>query len=425
MTRVFTHFTDFQTVLIGVAAVLLAMCLNATVLGAQEREESQKFYYSVGSAAIDSSYMSNAATIAQLRVLLENTGTANLKYVVIESGSSPDGSEAVNNRLAVQRGQALARFLEASIPEGILKGRTTVKYGGEDWQGLRRLVEADSSIDSGLRTRILGIIDSNVPVNTKKARMSALPEYRQIVDKYYPELRYAYLYLAYIIPPPTVPMLGTDIEIEDVPFPAIPDFEPLDETLPEFSFMEMPMIEVKKPVLAVATNLLYDLAITPNVSLELPLGQRWSMYGEYTFPWWVTRDNNRAWQILKLDLGTRYWMSPRNSAQDVLTGHFLGLDLSGGYYDIEPDNKGWQGEFILAGLEYGYAWRLGKKGNWRLDLSAGAGWMGTEYRYYEGTEDSAHLLYKKTGRYYWFGPVKAGISIKYLFNRTITRRATR
>ena len=425
MTRVFTHFTDFQTVLIGVAAVLLAMCLNATVLEAQEREESQKFYYSVGSAAIDSSYMSNAATIAQLRVLLENTGTANLKYVVIESGSSPDGSEAVNNRLAVQRGQALARFLEASIPEGILKGRTTVKYGGEDWQGLRRLVEADSSIDSGLRTRILGIIDSNVPVNTKKARMSALPEYRQIVDKYYPELRYAYLYLAYIIPPPTVPMLGTDIEIEDVPFPAIPDFEPLDETLPEFSFMEMPMIEVKKPVLAVATNLLYDLAITPNVALELPLGKRWSMYGEYTFPWWVTRDNNRAWQILKLDLGTRYWMSPRNSAQDVLTGHFLGLDLSGGYYDIEPDNKGWQGEFILAGLEYGYAWRLGIKGNWRLDLSAGAGWMGTEYRYYEGTEDSAHLLYKKTGRYYWFGPVKAGISIKYLFNRTITRRATR
>lgn len=426
MKRVFTHFTDFQTVLIGVAAVLLAMCLNATVLRAQEREESQKFYYSVGSAAIDSSYMSNAATIAQLRVLLENTGTANLKYVVIESGSSPDGSEAVNNRLAVQRGQALARFLEASIPEGILKGRTTVKYGGEDWQGLRRLVEADSSIDSGLRTRILGIIDSNVPVNTKKARMSALPEYRQIVDKYYPELRYAYLYLAYIIPPPTVPMLGTDIEIEDVPFPAIPDFEPLDETLPEFSFMEMPMIEVKKPVLAVATNLLYDLAITPNVSLELPLGQRWSMYGEYTFPWWVTRDNDRAWQILKWDLGVRYWLSNRryDKPMDLLRGHFIGLDLAAGYYDIEPHHRGWQGEAALASLEYGYAWSLGE--HWRLDAVVGAGWMGSQYRYYQATEEDDHLLYQQSANLNWVGPTKLGLSLKYIIGyKTTDRKKTR
>ena len=424
MTHARTRKANALTALFG-AAVLLAFCLSSPVLTAQEREESQKFYYAVGKAAIDSSYMTNAVTIAELRTLLENTGTANLKYVVIESGSSPEGPEALNNRLAVQRGQALARFLEASIPEGILKGRTSVKYGGEDWQGLRRLVAADASIDESLRTRILGIIDSNVPLKTKKARMSALPEYKQIVDKYYRELRYAYLYLAYIIPPPAIPALSTDITIEDEPFPPIPDFEPLDETLPEFSFMEMPFIEVKKPLFAVSTNLLYDAAITPNVALEIPLGSRVSLYGEYTFPWWVTRRNNRAWEILKWDFGTRYWMSHRSSAQDVLTGHFLGLDLSTGYYDIEPNNKGWQGEFLLAGLEYGYAWRLGKNGNWRLDLSAGAGWMGTEYRYYEGTDDSAHLLYKHTGRYNWFGPVKANLSIKYLFHRNVKRRATR
>lgn len=418
------HKAHFGTVLPGIA-LLLALFLNATALTAQEREESEKFYYAAGNAAIDSSYMSNAVTIAQLRTLLENTGTANLKYVVIESGSSPEGPEAVNNRLAVQRGQALAKFLESAIPGDILKGRTSVKFGGEDWQGLRRLVEADSSISSDLRTRILGIIDSNVSVNVKKARMKALPEYKQIVDKYYRELRYAYLYLAYIIPPPEIPVLGTDIEIEDEPFPAIPEFEPLDETIPEFSFMEMPFIEVKKPLFAVSTNLLYDAAITPNVALELPLGKHVSLYGEYTFPWWVSSKNNRAWEILKWDLGLRGWLSPRSSAMDVLTGHFIGLDFSTGYYDIEPDNKGWQGEFLLAGLEYGYAWRLGKNGNWRLDLSAGAGWMGSNYRYYEGTSDSAHLLYKHTGRYNWFGPVKANLSIKYLFNRNVKKRATR
>ncbi len=416
------HFPSFPA---GAAVMLLALCLAAPGLGAQEREESEKFYYAAGNAVIDSSYMSNAATIEQLRVLLENTGTANLKYVVIESGSSPEGPETVNNRLAVQRGEALARFLEKAIPGDILRGRTSVKYGGEDWQGLRRLVVADPAIDGGLRARILAIIDADVPVATKKARMKALPEYKQILDKYYSELRYAYLYLAYIIPPPAIPALSTDIVIGDEPFPPIPEFEPLDIVLPEFSFMEMPLIEVKKPVLAVSTNLLYDLAITPNFAVEVPLGRRWSIYGEYTFPWWVTKGNDRALQIQKWDLGTRVWLSGRSSEADALTGHFLGLDLGGGYYDIEPDNKGWQGEALLAGLEYGYAWRLGKKGNWRIDLSAAAGWMGTNYRYYEGTDDSAHLLYKHTGRYMWFGPVKAGVSIKYLFNRTEKRRATR
>ena len=425
MNQRITHKQNFLAALLGAAAALLACCLNAAPAGAQEREESEKFYYAVGNAVIDSNYMSNAATIERLRVVLENTDINNLKYVVIESGASPEGPEALNNRLAVQRGQALARFLEKAIPDHILRGRTSVKYGGEEWQGLRRLVEADPAIDADLRARIIAIVDSDVPVATKKARMKALPEYSWVVDKYYTELRYAYLYLEYIVPLPPIPVLSTDIVIEDEPLPPVPGFEPIDIVLPEFSFMEMPLVEVRKPVLAVSTNLLYDLAITPNFAVEVPLGDRWSIYGEYTFPWWVTRGNDRAWEILKWDLGTRVWLSGRSSGADRLTGHFLGLDLSAGYYDIEPNNKGWQGEALAAGLEYGYAWRLGKNGNWRLDLSVAGGWMGTDYRYYEGTDDSAHLLYKHTGRFNWFGPTKAGLSIKYLFNRTEKRRVAK
>ena len=181
----------------------------------------------------------------------------------------------------------------------------------------------------------------------------------------------------------------------------------------------------KKPVLAVSTNLLYDVAITPNFALEVPLGRRWSIYGEYTFPWWVTKGNDRAWEILKWDLGTRVWLSGRSSEAGALTGHFLGLDLGGGYYDIEPDNAGWQGEALLAGVEYGYAWRLGKNGNWRLDALLGFGWMGTGYRYYEGTDDSAHLLYKYTGRFNWLGPTKAGVALKYVFCQRQKGRAAK
>ena len=170
----------------------------------------------------------------------------------------------------------------------------------------------------------------------------------------------------------------------------------------------------QKPVLGLSTNALLDLAITPNFAIEVPFGHHWSGYIDYTFPWWLTRANDRAWQLIKLDLGARYWLSRHDESDpwDILTGHFVGIDLGAGYYDIEPHHKGYQGEFQMASVEYGYTWRLGKY--WRLQAYAGAGWMATHYRYYEANQDDTRLIYKYPGRYTWFGPTKVGVSIEVI-----------
>lgn len=170
----------------------------------------------------------------------------------------------------------------------------------------------------------------------------------------------------------------------------------------------------RKPIFALSTNAVYDLAITPNFAVEMPLGHSWSVLLDYTFPWWLTRANDRAWQIIKLDLGARYWLSRHNRDDrwDILTGHFVGIDLGAGYYDIEPRHKGYQGEFQTAGLEYGYAWRLGKY--WRLQAFGAIGWMATHYRYYEANQGDTRLIYKYPGRYTWFGPTKLGVSIEVI-----------
>lgn len=170
----------------------------------------------------------------------------------------------------------------------------------------------------------------------------------------------------------------------------------------------------QKPIFALSTNTLFDLAITPNFAIEVPFGHNWSGYIDYTFPWWLTRANDRAWQIIKLDLGARYWLSRHNESDpwDILTGHFIGIDLGAGYYDIEPHHKGYQGEFQMASVEYGYTWRLGKY--WRLQAYAGAGWMATHYRYYEANMNDTRLIYKYPGRYTWFGPTKVGVSIEVI-----------
>ena len=60
----------------------------------------------------------------------------------------------------------------------------------------------------------------------------------------------------------------------------------------------------------------------------------------------------------------------------------------------------------------------------RFDVAAGFGWMGTHYRYYEGSDDDAHLLYKNHGKIPWyFGPIKAEAGFKYLFTQTVRRIA--
>ena len=143
---------------------------------------------------------------------------------------------------------------------------------------------------------------------------------------------------------------------------------------------------------------------------------------DYTFPWWLTRANDRAWQMLKLDFGARYWLSPHDITDpwDILTGHFVGIDLGAGYYDIEPKHKGYQGEFQTAGVEYGYAWRLSR--SWRLEAYAALGWMATHYRYYEGNVGDTRLFYQHHGRYTWIGPTKAGVSIKYIIPVRVRRK---
>ena len=176
-------------------------------------------------------------------------------------------------------------------------------------------------------------------------------------------------------------------------------------------------VAIRKPILGVSTNALYDLAITPNVAVEYPFGKNkdWSVLLDYTFPWWVNRANDMAWQILKLDVGARKYFR-KKSNKDVLTGFFVGLDLGAGYYDIEPKHKGWQGEFQTAGVEGGYAWTIGKKKNWRMQTFVAVGWMGTHYRYYVGNDTDTRLMYKYSGRFNWVGPTKLGVSFQYIIH---------
>lgn len=177
-------------------------------------------------------------------------------------------------------------------------------------------------------------------------------------------------------------------------------------------FREEPSVALpatRRTLFAVKTNLLYDLALTPNLELEIPIGRRWSINAEYQYGWWLRKDNTFCWQIEAGGLEGRYWLGNREK-RDVLTGWFVGFFSSGGMYDFQlKKDEGRQGEFyIMAGASAGYALPIAR--NLHMEFSTGFGALVTNYRRYRVIDDEL-IKQGKSMKYKAVLPLKAKISL--------------
>ena len=187
-------------------------------------------------------------------------------------------------------------------------------------------------------------------------------------------------------------------------------------------FMSAPQsasAQTEKPLFAAKTNLLFDAVSALNVEIEVPIGKRWSIAGEYIFPWWLLEDKQIAVKMLCGNLEGRYWFGNRADKKELI-GWYMGLYAGGGYFDLEWKNKGYQGEFFIAtGLSGGYAHTISKNGNWRMEYGFGVGYMQTKYREYVpkfGFDDEWHLIRQRDGIHRWLGPTKAKVSLVWMIN---------
>ena len=122
-------------------------------------------------------------------------------------------------------------------------------------------------------------------------------------------------------------------------------------------------------------------------------------------------------KILSGGLETRYWLDNKKK-RNILTGHFAGLYAGGGKYDLQWKENGYQGEFfIAAGISYGYAKRISR--NLHLEFNLGIGVLRTYYKHYHANDNHQTLLWQNNGRYTWFGPTKAKISLTWILNHKV------
>lgn len=410
MSKLVHNISIYKVVALKVVALLLCLLASCIFLRAQENRATRDFYlyFRVNQSVLDTNYRDNARVLCQLEQFIHQDALAG-NALFVYAYASPEGSEKQNNSLSHKRAKTLANYLRTHFPEYI--GHIEVAEAGENWTGLRRSVETDNNLSATERQQILSILDNDkYSSSQKKARLKKTSAYRHLSQDIFPALRLTYFGVE------TLP----DLVFEEpaIPLVDLPEFALLDTSMPPVEPLAHKAVFQRRPILGVSTNALSDLALTPNVAVEFPLGKKVSLLVDYTFPWWLNRANDMAWQMLKLDIGARWWLSrlDKDNPMDILRGWFVGLDLGAGYYDVEPKHTGYQGEFQTAGIEGGYAWTLGKKKYWRIQTFIGVGWMGTHYRYYEGNEKDTRLMYKYSGRFNWVGPTKVGVSFQYIIS---------
>lgn len=396
-------------------------------------------------ADLDLDYMDNGKSLQHLHRVFDSLGIENVAAVEIIAQSSPDGGLARNEWLTEHRSQVILEYMNLHFPE--LSDRISLNTVTESWENLSMYVAQDPNLTEKNRTKILDIIDSpTMSVATKKSRLknnlgsqSKLGNiYSYLLKYYYPVIRNTGIYVLHTVEPVTAFNMPPLVPYVEETSPVLPDtigpappqsephvFEEPDSTPPER----------KRPVLAVKTNLPYygffrkDLGWAPIYNVEAEWypteNGRWTLLGEYEFPWHMAKDNHECFEMLNLQLeARRYFKKASNHS-----GHYLSAYAGVNLFDICFDGysgHGFQGEGFGGGLGYGYVLPLGKKPDtrWKLEFFIKGGVYVTLYdpydagnpfqgKYYYEWYDAPNLFIRRNMIFRWLGPTGAGITLSY------------
>ena len=391
-------------------------------------------YYSKSEDFIRPGYMGNEANLREIHRILSDPANRD-RQIVLYGAASPEGAVSKNERLGKERAENLKRWLCIQFPD--LEDRIVTRSKGEDWDGLRQMVENSASLDSLAKSEILQIISSTDSPAKKEAALKAHPSYKVVEDECLPRIRYSsfggFEPFSEKSPKPatsvrdTAAVAGADsatVAPVDSTLTAVAPVDstataPADSSATQAFDAGLMTVRRKKMIAAVKTNLLYDAVTALNVEVEVPIGKNFSVMVEDVFPWWET-SNKYCFQMWEMGIEGRYWFKKWDPAgTEKLRGFFAGVYGMSSKYDFQFDRDiNLQGEYWSAGISAGYAMPIGRRKRVNLEFSLAAGPMHTVFRHYQPTQSYDKLIRDpfnagidyKTGQWY-FGPTKAKVSL--------------
>jgi hypothetical protein len=375
-----------------------------------------KIYYPVNKIRIYEDYMTNSTELVNIKRRL--AASNRIDSITIYSYASPEGKFKFNEWLAAERGKTLKRFILENMPDSLEFPDSLIRLNptAENWEGMRE--EIVLKYNRPDKAKILEIIDMEGVSDAQRKRMLRRWEegysWLYILDNIMPQLRYAMKITVWgpaQLDMPELTLQGPDSLV----------MKPLEMNVPKI-YVKPVAGEDVKTILALKSNLLYDLVSWVNYSIEVPFGgDRFSALYYHQFPWWRWGESNNKYCVRFLGIGgeARWWFKPEPRAatvnlrkRDRLVGHFVGLYGESGKYDFERKRDiCYQGEYWSVGLSYGYSMPISKRMN--LELSVSGGYASIAHRGYNPSPDYSILWrdHDKIGRWHYWGLTKAQVTL--------------
>lgn len=417
-----------------IAASICGLCLTAsprqgeqlshTPPQANDSSKTEKFsiYYICDSIDININYLDNKRQIEHILDYLERS--PRIDSITIFAWASPEGGYRHNKWLSRERALTARRFLLQHSPDSAKLNASKIKISplAENWPGLTESVE--NGYHRHDRERVLKILyDKSIGDETRKWRLQQLDNgytWKFLIRRHMPQLRAATWFCVWAEAPERVLAIERPADT----------LKPMPTPLPPFRPAPGPA-KVKKTIVGLKTNLLYDAVSALNFAIEVPFNEHFSILYEHHCPWWLSKNNRYCLEFLSFGGEARWWFAPRTRTEslkykqrDALMGHFLGAHAWGGKFDIQAGREFgcYQCHFFSAGLTYGYAMPVSRHLN--MEFSVSVGYARVPYQHYIPSEDWSLLIRDRNnaGTLHYFGPTKAEISLVIPIRATFRKK---
>ena len=376
---------------------------------AQVVHDSVTVHFHIGDATLVLDHHSNQSSLKRIEDKLRHDYNDSiywkLRKVEVIGYASPEGPIRLNKKLSAERAEALFNYLSTfcTIPDTIKTSRMV----DTDWASVIAMAEADSSLPH--REEVLPLLHEiarNATIDgwlrltsiNRLKKLAGGDSYAYIARKYFPALRRSEVHLWY-----TQTLLSSIADTTLLKQVASVPLAPLQRP--------QPAAPSRSLNIALKTNFLYDVALVPNLGVEIALGKNWSIGANWMYAWWSNRGKDNFWRIYGGDVEVRRWFG-KKAAEKPLQGHHVGVYGQLLTYDFETGGRGYMADKwnYTFGVSYGYSLPIAKRLN--LDFNLGIGYWGGRYKEYLPVE--GHYVWQSTKNRRWFGPTKAEISLVWL-----------
>ena len=383
--------------------LLITGTLAAATVTAQVPADSAKVYFRLGHRQYDPAFRNNSAGITPfVKEVKRHNAASNIERITVRSYTSPDGSNAANERLSRNRCSSISELIlnETGIDPSLMH----TEAEGIAWDEL-------------LRNTPLWVFDeNNRVVGGRKKSLMELREgvpYRWLYTNIFPALRNAVAVSLFVKQPDATAepaaaapeknektdSLGNPENLESLEKPEqLGSLEQLENPAPAAE--TLPASHTPWHRLAIKTNLLYDAILMPSLEVEYRFNDRWTVNAEGDVAWWHNDPKHKYYQVMILSGEGRYWFKHYNNRP--WHGFYVGAFGGGGKYDLENGNRGYKGTGYMAGISAGFMFPVSR--NISFEAGLGVGYLTTKYEEYLPFE--GHYVYQQTSRTGYFGPLK-------------------